>query len=433
MTLEEQVVETISKAIVQTVKQMFNEQNIALERKLANIKISGDNILPGSIDGTKITNGTLTGSKMKNGSITGMKITDGSIGQAQIGELIAGTIDADELNAAVINAVEGYFDTLEIDTAKIRDLDVFVANITNASIQKAKIDLAQIDELTANWADIVSANINTATIDWAQIRTIINDTTINARFVGEQMFIDGLAVNDANIVNLTANKLVIKGTDEHGEDVYYQLFVDGSSGTVMSKLVQVDGDALLDGTVDGGEKIVEGSITASRLNVQDIFANNATIANLIASHIDVNALLAREIWAGKITTSMLSSDVGQSLDLTGNEGIQLMVSRTKTEILDEVDEQIGYRVEIVSTSDVLSDEVNSTTLTARVWHGNKNVTDDMAASCFNWKRRTTDSAADSVWNETHKGMKSITVTVRDVYYSATYDCEFSPPQETAST
>ena len=88
-----------------------------------------------------------------------------------------------------------------------------------------------------------------------------------------------------------------------------------------------------------------------------------------------------------------------------------------------MDELVGFRIEIISTSDILSDYIQNTTLTARVWHGSQNVTDSLPASRFQWKRKSADSTADALWNSAHTGMKSITLTTRDVLYSATYDCE----------
>lgn len=90
---------------------------------------------------------------------------------------------------------------------------------------------------------------------------------------------------------------------------------------------------------------------------------------------------------------------------------------------DNVDVLVGHRLEIVSTSDILSDDIPQTTLRARVWHGSQDVTDSLPASRFRWTRVTSDSTADTLWNNNHKGMKSITLGKADVLYSATYNCE----------
>lgn len=55
-----------------------------------------------------------------------------------------------------------------------------------------------------------------------------------------------------------------------------------------------------------------------------------------------------------------------------------------------------------------------------MWHGSENVTDSLPTSRFQWKRKSADSTADAIWNAAHTGMKSITLTTRDVLYSATY-------------
>lgn len=130
------------------------------------------------------------------------------------------------------------------------------------------------------------------------------------------------------------------------------------------------------------------------------------------------------IEAGSITTDKISSTFGQELDISSNKSVNILVSKAVEQAIDEAEELIGYRLEIISTSDILSSDITTTTLTARVWHGNQNVTDDFPASRFNWKRVSSDSMGDTVWNNSHRGMKSITLTTLDVYYSATYQCEF---------
>lgn len=93
------------------------------------------------------------------------------------------------------------------------------------------------------------------------------------------------------------------------------------------------------------------------------------------------------------------------------------------QVYSDMDTLIGYRLEIISTFDLLSEDIKSTTLSARVWHGGENVTEGISAECFSWKRVSSDSTADGIWNAAHIGMKSFTLTVQDILYSATYMCE----------
>lgn len=138
---------------------------------------------------------------------------------------------------------------------------------------------------------------------------------------------------------------------------------------------------------------------------------------LSADEIIAGFLSADRIEAGTITVNKLNSDVATSLDLSSNQSINLIVQ--------DIEEEIGFRLEIVSTSDILSEDISTTTLSAVVWHGSEDVTDTLAASKFNWKRVTNNSSADATWNNNHKAMKSITLTCADVDYSATYSCELS--------
>lgn len=63
---------------------------------------------------------------------------------------------------------------------------------------------------------------------------------------------------------------------------------------MVSTLKQVSNDDVADLSINGGEKIIEGSITAQTLNVQNIFGDNAVIRSLIAANLDVDTLFARE-------------------------------------------------------------------------------------------------------------------------------------------
>lgn len=134
-------------------------------------------------------------------------------------------------------------------------------------------------------------------------------------------------------------------------------------------------------------------------------------------------LSADRIQAGTITANKLASDVGQSLDLSSNTSIRMTV---QSAVEEEIEDQIGYRVEIsTDAGEVLSDYVKKTTLRARVYRGGKEVTNDIAASRFHWKRTSADATADALWDSAHAGVKQFQLTNADVFFSATYTCEIS--------
>lgn len=128
---------------------------------------------------------------------------------------------------------------------------------------------------------------------------------------------------------------------------------------------------------------------------------------------------ADRIQTHSITANHLASDVGESLDLSSNTSIRMTVQET-------VDASVGYRMEIhADNGEVLSEHVPQTTLRARVWHGSKEVTEDLPASRFQWRRISQDSTADQLWNTQHAGVKSIVLTTKDVQFSASYSCELN--------
>lgn len=101
---------------------------------------------------------------------------------------------------------------------------------------------------------------------------------------------------------------------------------------MVTTLKQIANDDVADQSIDGGEKIIEGTITAGTLNVQDIFADNAVIRSLIAANLDVDALFAREA-----TVTALNA-----MDITSNTYLRLMVSgKADKEELDALNERVG--------------------------------------------------------------------------------------------
>ena len=241
---------------------------------------------------------------------------------------------------------------------------------------------------------------------------------------------------------------MVKGADGH----FYAVSVD-DSGNVVSTLKQISNDDVADVSINAGEKIIEGTITAATLNVNDIFANNAIIRSLIAANLDVDTLFAREA-----TLTALNA-----MDITGNTYLKLMVAGkaeqsaldaleervsnaelkitadaivstvtgsstyldAQKKIYDDMDALLGYRLEILAETVFLSENKRNTTLTAHVWHGNTEVTDSIAAERFKWTRESEDATADAVWNSAHQGFKSILVTTADVLRQASFRCELT--------
>lgn len=386
--------------------------------------INSAHIGDGQIENAKIANGAITSAKIDDAAILAAHIKDGEIGTAKIA-------DAAITNAQIAGAAIG--------TANIQDGAIVTAHILDSSITKAKIadlavDSAKIADLAVTTAKIAQGAITNAQIENAAIDTAkialgaITATLIQQGAVGTAQIADS-SITDAKIIELTANKitagtlsverLIIRGSEQS------LIYAINNMGELVSTQVDtIDGYVLTKRTITA-DKIVVHSITAAEIASKTITANEILAGTITGSEIAAGSIEGSNIKAGTLTTSHVSADFGKTLDLTSNEGIRQRVEK----IYSDVDELLGYRLEIISTSDILSADIQNTILQARVWHGSQNVTDSIPAARFYWHRLSADSTADALWDSAHAGMKQITLTVRDVLYSATYTCELADEEE----
>ena len=200
-------------------------------------------------------------------------------------EKVAGKLNLvriQNLTAEIARIAEAEIGKANITSAQINDLSAAVANI-----MKLDVSWGEIDTLMAKIAEIADARIGTAEIDFARIRDLIADKQIITQGEAGELYIADLAVTEGNMVRLSLGQLLLKGADGG----YYEVVV-GDDGEVTARKSDVT-EAIDEGQLSGG-KLIDGSITASKLNVQDIFADNAIIRQLMAANIDVDTLFSRE-------------------------------------------------------------------------------------------------------------------------------------------
>ena len=317
------------------------EGSMISARQLASGSITGAKLALNSVGSGQLQSGSVGSLQIKNAAIGSAHIQDASITRAHIAEalidvlnvnalnavtakikeLAAGAITADELYTSIAmiataqittaNIVNANIDWAQIERLAADIAEISKAQITTANINSANIDWAAITTLSTAVASMVKADIGTADIDWAHIKDLATDTAIITQGTAGELYIAKLAVTEANMVSLTVGELVVKGKDGH----FYSVSVD-ESGNVASTLKQVSNDDVADLSINGGEKIIEGSITAQTLNVQNIFGDNAVICSLIAANLDVDTLFAREA-----TINALNA-----MDITSNTYLRLMVA-----------------------------------------------------------------------------------------------------------
>ena len=337
-------------------------------RQLASGSITGAKLALNSVGSGQLQSGSVGSLQIKNAAIGSAHIQEASITRAHIAEalvdvlnvnalnavtakikeLAAGAITADELYTSIAmiataqittaNIVNANIDWAQIERLAADIAEISKAQITTANINSANIDWAAITTLSAAVASMVKADIGTADIDWAHIKDLATDTAIITQGTAGELYIAKLAVTEANMVSLTVGELVVKGADGH----FYSVSVD-ESGNVVSTLKQVSNDDVADLSINGGEKIIEGSITAQTLNVQNIFGDNAVIHSLIAANLDVDTLFAREA-----TINALNA-----MDITSNTYLRLMVAgkADKTDV-DALGERVSA-AELKLTKDAI--------------------------------------------------------------------------------
>lgn len=261
-------------------------------------EISGENIRLKSILAGSFAPGAILGDDIATGGVRWVHLDAASITQltteqlealnANIKTLIAGSITADDIEAGSITA------------DRIDATDLAAA-------------FAEIDVLQAAIADIADAEIGTANIGYAQIKDASVDNLIAHDAVTDKYYIDKLAVRSAQMVQATVGELIIKASDDH----YYRLDVNAwgilTPTDVTSTLTQAEITA--GQTSNGHSAIIETDLTVSDLYASNMKAINALIDKLTASRIDVSELFARTATINELN----------AVDIRGNQYLQIMV------------------------------------------------------------------------------------------------------------
>lgn len=230
-------------------------------------------------------------------------ITDLTAETAEIsGKLTAAEADIDDLTANMLTA-----EVADLKYATIENLNATNADVNNLETTYAQVSgkltaaEADIDELQAKSLTVESADIRYAKIDFANIGEAAVENLFAKSGIIEDLVVSGGHVT-GELVGVTikgdlieggtvkADKLVVQGSD----GLYYKLNVEGESVAAE----QTEYNSL------NGSVITAKSITAEKVNVDDLVAFNATIGGF------------------NLTSGSLYSGVKSSLDNT-TQGIYM--------------------------------------------------------------------------------------------------------------
>ncbi len=403
---------------------MINTQSLSFTGGLS---AQSDCTLP-TLNSTNSSSYTSSGNIIdSNGNIRVTRIAnfDKSVVSATVGhfeELSATTAKIDSLLASIINAVKLRSESISASDVTTDALTAATAAIITATINKLKAETITTDALYASIAEIFALKVGTltadsiktdqlaaalaafqvitagsASFDAATVRHLISAALNVENTVSGEAFIRNLRVMYAQIVAATIGDLCIRASDGN----YYRIDVN-ADGTVEATLTTVTEDEISQGHTNAGRVILATDITAENLSAANIYATYALVNKIDAARIDVGTLLARQAFIDQLNT----------MDIRSNNFLQIMVGDVTV-----------WRVEITSSNaDVLTDG-SSTTLSARVYQGAIERTDDIPAARFRWRRSGDDPDADVVWNAAHRGVKSVVISGGDVRYNAVYSCD----------
>ena len=255
--------------------------------------ITADEIAAGAVTADAIASGTIQAGHIMSGAITADKIAAGAVDATKIAalaitteKLAAGAVNADKIAAGAINA--GKID--------VNDLAAINATLGTASIAIAEIAAADI-----NFAHIKDLNASSAYFG----------QTVFQEALGGKLYVPRLAANYAQIVNATISDLVIQATNDN----FYKLDVD-LAGNVTATQITPSAQEIEDGHTTDGRTIYLGTdIVATDLNTMNIYASHALMDEITANILNVDKLFAREATISHIN----------ALDLSSNTYIQSVV------------------------------------------------------------------------------------------------------------
>lgn len=137
-------------------------------------------------------------------------------------------------------------------------------------------------------------------------------------------------------------------------------------------------------------------------------------------------------WQWKIEDEVISNQ--QSLSINANDFNEKAVvvvtafvnnkevAKTEATLINLV-EPIELQVR-ASNGNIFKNGVVSTSLTATLWRGDKEIDKDGTEFSYVWKKINSDETPDEHWNQSHSySQKSIRITEADVFRRATFSCE----------
>lgn len=200
------------------------------------------------------------------------------IEELKVDRATVNTLVADTVEAKIAEFEFAEIENLEAINAEINNLKVTYVEVTgkltaqDVEIKNLKAEQLTVESLEGKFANIDFANITQASIENLFVKTgmmenvIISEGTVTGQLVAVKFKGDLIEAG-----TIKADRLILKN-DEDG--LYYRLNIEGGA-TVTEKVTEEDLQNGLSGSI-----IIAESITAEKINVDDLSAFNATIGGI---------------------------------------------------------------------------------------------------------------------------------------------------------
>lgn len=355
---------------------------------IADAQITGAKIANGAIGNAQITDAAISGAKIASAAITNAKIADATIEAAKIKSINASTINTGTLDANKVNVTNLKADNITAGSITVQGENL----IHNTAFTANKYweglgDTWNIDTNDkfegVNSVKVSRTNVNDGS--WAELRSESISVTPGQTFVGSVYVktsglttsadicifalwayrADGsrLGVREINIDrNLSSyTRFVISGVVPNEATTLKLAFSPRrngtfnfakpmlSKGTIASVWKQHNDELITDGAINT-DKIQENAVTASKLNLEDLFVSNGAF---------IQNLQAVELRAEQITTGKIDSE---RLDITGLVGFEAFDKNTQW-VFDTSGDKTFINGGAIYTNSVTADKINAKGLT----------------------------------------------------------------------
>lgn len=355
---------------------------------IADAQITGAKIANGAVGNAQITDAAISGAKIANAAITNAKIADATIEAAKIKSINASTINTGTLDANRVNVTNLKADNITAGSITVQGENL----IHNTAFTANKYweglgDIWSIDTNDkfegVNSIKVSRTNVNDGS--WAELRSESISVTPGQTFVGSVYAktsglttnadicifalwayrADGsrLGVREINIDrNLSSyTRFVISGVVPNEATTLKLAFSPRrngtfnfakpmlSKGTIASVWKQHNDELITDGAINT-DKIQENAVTASKLNLEDLFVSNGAF---------IQNLQAVELRAEQITTGKIDSE---RLDITGLVGFEAFDKNTQW-VFDTSGDKTFINGGAIYTNSVTADKINAKGLT----------------------------------------------------------------------